>query len=62
VLKEFLEIIKVKCHTCDELVLFSGIEAHEEWCKQLKCANRSCQTILEYRTRKEFKVSEEKTV
>lgn len=61
VLHEFLKIIKVHCHNCEELVFFADIETHEEWCKKLKCANRQCQTILEYRSRKEFK-HKDKTV
>lgn len=62
VLQKFLEIIKVKCHSCEELVLFAEIEEHEEWCKKIKCASKTCHTILEYRTRKEFKVNDEKTI
>jgi hypothetical protein len=58
VLHEFLKIIKVNCHNCEELVFFTEIEDHEEWCKKLKCANKMCQTILEYRSRKEFKVKD----
>lgn len=50
------------CHNCEELVLFTEIEEHEEWCKKIKCANKTCQTILEYRHRKEFKLSDEKTI
>lgn len=40
------------------MVFFFEIEGHEEWCRKLKCANRMCQTILEYRSRKEFKVKD----
>jgi hypothetical protein len=58
VLKEFIQIMRVVCHNCEELVLFSCIEEHEEWCKKLKCANKQCQTILEYRSRKEFKIKD----
>ena len=58
VLHEFIKIIKVVCHNCEELVHFTTIEEHEEWCKKIKCANKQCQTILEYRSRKEFKVKD----
>eukprot|EP00347_Sterkiella_histriomuscorum_P011030 403374016 len=58
VIHEFLKIIRVNCHQCEELVNFTTIEEHEEWCKKLKCANKQCQTILEYRSRKEFKVKD----
>jgi hypothetical protein len=58
VLKEFIQIMQVVCHNCEELTLFSKIEEHEDWCKKLKCANKQCQTILEYISRKEFKVKD----
>jgi hypothetical protein len=32
------------------------IQEHEEWCKKDKCANKQCQAILEYRSRKEFRL------
>jgi hypothetical protein len=50
------------CHTCEDLVLFSEIEDHEEWCKKIKCASKTCRSILEYRSRKEFKINDEKTI
>jgi len=37
------------------LVLFPLIQEHEDWCRKDKCANKQCQAILEYRSRKEFK-------
>lgn len=54
ILKEFINILQISCHYCDDLVLFSNISEHEEWCKKDKCANKQCQMILEYRSRKEF--------
>jgi len=54
--------MKVVCHTCEDLVLFSDIEKHEEWCKKIKCASKTCKHILEYISRKEFKINEEKTI
>jgi hypothetical protein len=58
ILQEFIYILKVSCHNCSELVLFPCIQEHEEWCRKDKCANKQCQSILEYRSRKEFKYKE----
>jgi E3 ubiquitin-protein ligase NRDP1 len=40
ILKEFIQILEIQCHYCEELVLFSQINHHEEWCKKEKCANK----------------------
>ena len=40
ILKEFIQILQISCHYCQELVLFSNITEHEEWCKKDKCANK----------------------
>ena len=42
-------------------MLFSQIKEHEQWCKKDKCANKQCQMILEFRSRKEF-LHKEKTI
>ena len=39
-------------------MLFPLIAEHEEWCKKDKCASKQCQSILEYRSRKEFKFTD----
>ena len=35
-------------------MLFSQIAEHEEWCKKDKCANKQCQKILEFCSRRQF--------
>ena len=56
ILQEFIYILKVTCSTCSEQVLFPLIQEHEDWCKKNKCANKQCQTLLEHKSHKEFKV------
>ena len=58
ILREFIQILQITCNYCEELVLFSQIQEHEEWCKKDKCANKQCQMILEHRSRKEFQYNE----
>mmetsp|Transcript_17778 Transcript_17778/g.30112 ORF Transcript_17778/g.30112 Transcript_17778/m.30112 type:complete len:202 (-) Transcript_17778:824-1429(-) len=60
ILKEFIQILQITCHFCEELVLFSNIQEHEEWCKKDKCANKQCHMILEFRSRKEFLYKDKK--
>ena len=62
ILQEFIYILKVTCQSCGELVLFPLINEHEEWCRKDKCANKQCQSILEYRSRKEFKFQDAVTI
>ena len=42
--------------------MFPLIAEHEEWCRKDKCANKQCQAILEYRSRKEFKFKDSATI